>query len=75
MSVWKTLRQEKPKDYEPVIILTRGNTIRPSFYVTEYKSFYTRKGLVRKIGYKRWCRESELVKEILKEVLKEINNK
>lgn len=71
MSVWKTLRQEKPKDYEPVIILTKSNTIRLACYISEYNSFYTRVGLVRRINYKRWCRESELVKEILKE----INNK
>ena len=65
MSIWKTLRQEKPERFADVIILTRGNKITKAFYNPEDGKFWNRIGYVHPIGYKRWCYEYELVQQAL----------
>jgi hypothetical protein len=68
MGIWKTLRQEKPKRFADVIILTKGKKIRQAFYSPEDGRFWNRIGLVRPITYKRWCYEHELVQQALNEI-------
>lgn len=68
MSIWKTLRQEKPERFATVIILTRGNRLVRAFYDPDSKKFYPTIGLVTPLTYKRWCYEEELVKQILNEI-------
>ena len=64
MSTWKTLRDEKP-DWRRgrILVLTRGNKIESAWWIDG--KFYSNRGLVKPIYYKRWCYESDLVKEIL----------
>ncbi len=67
MSIWKTLREEKPDDRRGrIIVLTRGNKIESAWWVDG--KFYSNRGLVKPICYKRWCYESDLVKEILENI-------
>ena len=68
MSIWKTLRQQKPERFATVIILTRGNRITQAFYNSEDGKFWNRVGYVHPISYKRWCYESELVEQALREI-------
>jgi hypothetical protein len=69
MSVWKTLRQEKPRRFATVLVLTRSKRILQAFYNPEDKKFWERLGLVHPISnYLRWCYEEELVEEALKEI-------
>lgn len=70
MSIWKTLRQEKPSIFADVIVLTRNNKITKAFYNPDDGKFWNRVGLVKPISYKRWCYEEELVKEILNQIKK-----
>lgn len=70
MSIWKTLRQEKPSRFADVIVLTRNNKITKAFYNPDDGKFWNRVGLVKPISYKRWCYEEELVKEILNQIKK-----
>ena len=70
MSIWKTLRQEKPSIFANVIVLTRNNKITKAFYNPDDGKFWNRVGLVKPISYKRWCYEEELVKEILNQIKK-----
>jgi hypothetical protein len=65
MSIWKTLRQEKPERFADVIIITRGNKIAKAFYNPEDGKFWNRIGYVHPITYKRWCYEYELVQQAL----------
>lgn len=67
MSVWKTLKEEKP-DWRKgtILVLTRGNKIEKAWW--NDGKFYSKIGLVRPISYKRWCYEYELVEQILKEL-------
>ena len=71
MSIWKTLRQEKPKDYYNLFILTRSNKVIRGFYSSENKKFYRRDGWVKSVVYKRWCYEEDLVANILEEIKKD----
>jgi hypothetical protein len=68
MSIWKTLRQEKPEKFTNVIILTRRNRITQGFYNPEDGKFWQRIGWVHPITYKRWCYEHELVQQALEEI-------
>ncbi len=71
MSIWKTLRQEKPKDYHNLFILTRSNKVIRGFYSSENKKFYRRDGWVKPVIYKRWCYEEDLVANVLEEIKKD----
>lgn len=69
MSIWKTLRQQKPEKNEHVIVLTRGKKIYKAWWCEERKCFYPACGLVRPItNYMRWCYEQELVEQALNEI-------
>ena len=68
MSIWKTLRQQKPDKYATVMILTKGNRIIQAFYNPEDGKFWNRMGYVHPISYKRWCYEHELVQQALNEI-------
>ena len=70
MSIWKTLRDEKPDDKRGrILVLTTSNKIVHSWYHQENGKFYHRYGLVKRIAnYKRWCYESELVEQALREI-------
>ena len=67
MSVWKTLREEKP-DWRQrnIFVLTPGGRIVPAWYMDG--DFWRRQGLVKRITYKRWCYEKDLVEQALKEI-------
>ena len=70
MSIWKTLRDEKP-DWRRgrIIVLTTSNKIVHSWYREDNGKFYNRYGWVKRItNYKRWCYESELVNQALEEI-------
>lgn len=70
MSIWKTLRDEKP-DWRRgrILVLTTGNKIIHSWYREDNGKFYHRYGLVKRIAnYKRWCYEKELVQQALSEI-------
>ena len=71
MSIWKTLKQEKPKNFYNLFILTRSNRIIRGFYCSEDKNFYCRDGWVKPVKYKRWCYDDELVDNILEEIKKD----
>lgn len=68
MSIWKTLRQEKPDKFDRVIVLTKKNEITKAFYNPEDGKFWNEIGLAKPIQYKRWCYEEDLVKEILDKI-------
>ena len=68
MSIWKTLRQQKPERFATVMILTKGNKITQAFYKPEDGKFWNRVGYVHPISYKRWCYEYELVQQALNEI-------
>lgn len=68
MSIWKTLRSEKPKNLETVFVLTRGNKIEKAFWSEENKRFFSAIGLVAPVSYKRWCREEDLIKMALEDL-------
>lgn len=69
MSIWKTLRDEKPSTRRRIIVLTTSNKIMHSWYNPENGKFYSRYGWVKRItNYKRWCYEDELVKQVLEEI-------
>lgn len=65
MSIWKTLKQEKPERFESVIVVTKDDKIARCFYNPEDKSFYTLLGLCYKVKHKLWCRETDLVNQAL----------
>ena len=65
-NIWKTLRQEKPIECSTLYILTRNGQLHKGYYYDG--DFYTIFGPIRKIRYKRWCYEFELVREIKKEI-------
>jgi hypothetical protein len=74
MSIWKTLREEKP-DWRKgsVIVLTTGGKIVNAWYVSERAAggngeFWSKNGVVRPIRYKRWCYEKDLVQQVLDEI-------
>ena len=73
MSVWKTLREEKP-DWRQgrIFVLTPGGRILPAWYDEQVfggkGKFWSRNGLVKPITYKRWCYEKDLVEQALKEI-------
>jgi len=71
MTIWKTLRQEKPRDYHNLFILTRSNKVIRGFYCSENKKFYCRDGWIKPVNYKRWCYDEELVDNILEEIKKD----
>lgn len=67
--IWKTLRQQKPKKYERVLVITDGKKIINAWWCEERKCFYPSCGLVKPISnYKRWCYEHELVEQTLQEI-------
>lgn len=68
MGIWKTLREEHPKNFANVIVLTKGNRLEKAFWSNEKKKFYVRVGLVKPIQYKRWCYEKDLVDTALGEI-------
>jgi hypothetical protein len=69
MSIWKTLRQQKPDKFTNVIILTTSGRIIQAFYNPEDGKFWERLGWVHPISnYKRWCYEKELVEQALGEI-------
>ena len=70
MSIWKTLRDEKPDDKRGrILVLTTSNKIVHSWYHQENGKFYYRYGLVKRIAnYKRWCYEDDLANQVLKEI-------
>ena len=68
MNIWKTIREEEPRKFENVLILTRGNRIVQAFWNPEDRNFYRRIGLVKPISYKRWCYEEDLVNQALEEI-------
>jgi hypothetical protein len=70
MSIWKTLRQEKPKNFHNLFILTKSNRIIRGFYCSEDKNFYRRDGWVKPVKYKRWCYEEDLINQVLMEIKK-----
>lgn len=67
MSIWKTLREEKP-DWRcgRILVLTRGNKIESAWWMDG--KFYSNRGLVKPICHKRWCYEKDLVDEILENI-------
>ena len=67
-NIWKTLREEHPKNYEVVFILTKNNKLKEAFWCEEHKKFYPTIGLVKPIIYKRWCAEDDLINEILQNI-------
>lgn len=74
MSIWKTLREEKPDCRKgTLLVLTPSGKIVTAWYLDERASggkgqFWNKYGLVKPIQYKRWCYEHELVKQILEEI-------
>lgn len=74
MSIWKTLREEKP-DWRKghIFVLTPGGRIVSVWYGDERAfggkgKFWSRQGLVKPITYKRWCYEKDLVQQALNEI-------
>ena len=68
MGIWKTLKERKPEKFSNVLIITRGNRIVQAFNNPEDGKFWRRIGLVKPVGYKRWCYEHELVEQVLQEI-------
>ena len=74
MSIWKTLREEKPEWRNGrIFVLTPGGRIVPAWYGDERVfggkgKFWSRNGLVKPISYKRWCYEKDLVQQALDEI-------
>ena len=70
MSIWKTLREEKPNSkFGRILVLTTSGQIAHVWFHEANNKFYSRYGLVKRItNYKRWCYEKDLVKQILKEI-------
>ena len=69
MSIWKTLRQQKPERFATALVLTRGGRILQAFYNPEDGKFWERLGLVHPISnYLRWCYEKELVQQAMSEI-------
>ena len=70
MSIWKTLRQEKP-DWRVgrILVLTRSKKIKSAWWYEHENRFYSSVGWVRPItNYMRWCYEKELVEQALSEI-------
>jgi hypothetical protein len=68
MSIWKTLRDEKPTAYRYILVLTTSNKIVHAWWYELEKRFYRRYGSITPItNYKRWCYEDELAKQALEE--------
>lgn len=70
MSIWKTLRDEKPDHKRGrTLVLTTSNKIVHAWYHEQNGKFYNRYGWIKRItNYKRWCYESELVNQALEEI-------
>ena len=70
MSIWKTLREEKPNSkIDRILVLTTSGKIAHVWFNEENNKFYNRYGLVKRItNYKRWCYEHELVEQALNEI-------
>jgi hypothetical protein len=70
MSIWKTLREEKPNSkFDRILVLTTNGKIAHVWFNEENNKFYNRYGLVKRItNYKRWCYEHELVEQALNEI-------
>ena len=70
MTIWKTLKEEKPNNkFGRILVLTTSGKIAHVWFNEENNKFYSRYGLVKRItNYKRWCYEKDLVNQVLEEI-------